>query len=71
MYKCHDFYQISDTLPPAKYLKSDKNLKMKLALADIGKTFGPLPDQRTGNHMENPRFTGPPKLLQDLIFFQQ
>ena len=33
-------------------------------LADIGKTFGPLPDRRTGNHMENPSFTGPPKLLQ-------
>ena len=37
--------------------------------ADIGKTFGPLPDRRTGNHMENPSFTGPPKFLQDLIFF--
>ena len=34
---------------------------------DIGKTFGPLPDRRTGNHMENPSFTGAPKLLQDLI----
>ena len=22
-----------------------------------------------GNHMENPSFTGPPKLLQDIIFF--
>ena len=32
-------------------------------------TFGPLPDRRTGNHMENPSFTGPPKFLQDLIFF--
>ena len=31
--------------------------------------FGPLPDRRTGNHMENLSFTGPPKLLQDLIFF--
>ena len=30
--------------------------------ADIGKTFGPLPDRRTDNHMENPSFTGPPKL---------
>ena len=38
--------------------------------ADIGKTFGPLPDWRTGNHLENIRFTGPPTLLQDLIFFQ-
>ena len=37
--------------------------------ADIGKTFGPLPDRRTGNYMENASFTGPPKLLQDLIFF--
>ena len=37
---------------------------------DIGKTFGPLPDRRTGNHMmKNRSFTGPPKLLQDLIFF--
>ena len=36
---------------------------------DMGKTFGPLPDRRTGNHMENPSFTGPPKCLQDLIFF--
>ena len=34
-------------------------------LPDIGKTFGPLPDQRTGNHMEKHSFTGPPKLLQD------
>ena len=34
----------------------------------IGKTFGPLPDRRTGNHMENPSFIGPLKLLQDLIF---
>ena len=34
---------------------------------DIGKTFGPLPDQRTSHHIENPSFTGPPKLLQDLI----
>ena len=38
-------------------------------ITDIRKTFGPLPDRRTGNHMENPSFTGPPKLLQDLIFF--
>ena len=30
--------------------------------ADIGKTFGPLPDRRTGNQMENPSFTGPSKL---------
>ena len=37
--------------------------------ADIGKTFEPLPNRRTGNHMENPSFTGPPKLLQDLFFF--
>ena len=37
--------------------------------ADIGKTFVPLPDRMTSNHMENPSFTGPPKLLQDLIFF--
>ena len=35
----------------------------------MGKIFGPLPDPRTGNHMENPSFTGPPKFLQDLIFF--
>ena len=39
-------------------------------LADIGKTFGPLPDRRTSNPLENLSFTGPPKLLQDLIFFQ-
>ena len=38
--------------------------------SDIGKTFGFLLDQRTGNHMENPNFTGRPKLLQELIFFQ-
>ena len=37
--------------------------------ADIGKTFIPLPDRRTGNHMENPSFTGPQILLQDQIFF--
>ena len=40
---------------------------------DIGKTFGPLPDRRTSDHMENPSFTGLPKLLQDLpviLFFQ-
>ena len=37
--------------------------------ADIGKTFGPLPDRRTGNHMENPSFTGPPKLFIGRIFF--
>ena len=35
----------------------------------MGKTFGPLQDRRTGNHMKNPSFTGPPKFLQDLIFF--
>ena len=38
-----------------------------LRYTDIGKTFGPLPDRRTSNHMENPSFTGPPKLLLDLI----
>ena len=37
--------------------------------ADIRKTFGPLMDHRTGNHMENPSFTGPPRLFQDLIYF--
>ena len=37
--------------------------------SDIGKTFGPLPDRRTGNHMENPSFTGPPKLFIGPIFF--
>ena len=34
-------------------------------------TFFPcthLPDQRTGKHLENAGFTGPPKVLQDLIF---
>ena len=49
-----------------------KGFKFNLSLADIGKTFGPLPDRWTGNHMENPSFSGPPKLLQDsqdLIFF--
>ena len=28
--------------------------------ADIRKTFGPLLDRRTGNHMKNQSFTGPP-----------
>ena len=32
-------------------------------------TFVPLPDRINGNHMENPSFTGPLKLLQNLIFF--
>ena len=36
---------------------------------DIGKTFGPLLDRRTGNHVENPSFTDLPKVLQDLIYF--
>ena len=35
---------------------------------DIVKTFGPLPDQRTGKIVENSGFTGPPKVLKDLIF---
>ena len=39
------------------------------SIADIGKTFGLLPDRRTSNHIENPSLTGPPQLLQDLIFF--
>ena len=40
-----------------------------LSHTDIRKTFGPLPDWRTGNHLYNPSFTGPPKPLQGLIFF--
>ena len=44
------------------------DLDLQLHLPDIGKTFGPLPDRRTGNHMENPSFTGSPKFLQDLSF---
>ena len=40
-------------------------------MTDIRKTFGPLTDRRTGDHMENSSFTGPPKLLQDLILFFQ
>ena len=54
--------------------KCDNNNQHKFLIhsviinSDIGKTFGPLPDQRTSNHLENPSYTGPPKLLQDLIF---
>ena len=51
-------------------LMDEKNIKeVQSVLPDIGKTFGPSPDRRTGNYMENPSFTGPPKLLQDPIFF--
>ena len=32
------------------------------------KTFGPLLDRRIGDNKGNPSFTGPPKLLQDLVF---
>ena len=38
--------------------------------AEVGQTSWKLLDlYRTGNHMENPSFTGPSKLLQGLIFF--
>ena len=40
-----------------------------LVVADTRKTFGPLPDRRTGNHKENPRFIGARNLLGLLIFF--
>ena len=36
--------------------------------ADTAKTFGLLPDRRTGKHVENSGFTGPPTVLQALIF---
>ena len=50
-------------------LRNFSNLKKICIYTDIGKTFGLLPDRRTGNHMENPSFTSPPKLFQDLFFF--
>ena len=36
----------------------------------MGKTFfRPVPDLKTGDHMENPSFTGPPKLYRTLYYF--
>ena len=39
-------------------------------VADIAKTCEPLPDRSTGQqHVENSGYTGPPKVSQDLYFF--
>ena len=40
---------------------------LALGIADIAKTFGPLPDRRNNKHGENSGFTGPPKVLQDIF----
>ena len=38
-------------------------------IAAIAKTLGPLPDQSTCKHVEDSGFTGPLKVVQDLIVF--
>ena len=64
---CHEM----ETFPMllASVRNSHRSASLRPTTSDIGKTFGPLPDRRTGNHMENPSFTGPPKLFIGPIFF--
>ena len=38
-------------------------------MTDITKTFGHFLDRRTSKDLENSGFTGPQKVLHDLIFF--